>query len=500
MKGQTLTRFIPLTIGVSVSAGILLGLEWGIEAGMASAVIVLSMAISYCYPRAGLWMLLIYLPFGGSITYSIGDGYPLFHLIQDALFIPALIVLMQSRKSLEQFLRIIKPLLPTLWVLLAVSLVTLIFVNGVQQLQQEPPDHPLLIGILGFRVLMGHIPLMFGAYCLIRNQQDLLFLTRLQLILILICCSLGLVQYLLLVNGACPGSSHLEGYAVYKASLQARCLVGGSLLYNPELNLIRLPGTFVAPWQWGWFLISSSFIAYASRLKDPTKVWRLLSWVALLLILVMAVLSGQRIALAIVPTTLLFLIVLTDRPTGLVPIKLGLFVLFSLWIANNLVTLEERLESLIDRWNASPPHTFMVEQFKWVMKAQEGLLGNGLGRATNSARILGKTQLIETYYAKLLYEIGPIGVLAFLVMVSILSILTFKAYRSIQDRSLSRMGLCLWVFILFVSYNTYYPLSVDPVEVYYWFFAGVVLKLPELEAKKSKSGLGNRCLANAIKL
>jgi hypothetical protein len=33
-----------------------------------------------------------------------------------------------------------------------------------------------------------------------------------------------------------------------------------------------------------------------------------------------------------------------------------------------------------------------------------------------------------------------------------------------------------------ISYNTYYyPLDVDPVAVYYWFFAGIALKLPELD-------------------
>jgi hypothetical protein len=35
---------------------------------------------------------------------------------------------------------------------------------------------------------------------------------------------------------------------------------------------------------------------------------------------------------------------------------------------------------------------------------------------------------------------------------------------------------------LFISYNTYYyPLDVDPVAVYYWFVAGMILKLPLLD-------------------
>jgi hypothetical protein len=41
------------------------------------------------------------------------------------------------------------------------------------------------------------------------------------------------------------------------------------------------------------------------------------------------------------------------------------------------------------------------------------------------------------------------------------------------------------VFILFISYNTYYyPLDVDPVAVYYWFFAGVLLKLPDIDKQE----------------
>ena len=38
-----------------------------------------------------------------------------------------------------------------------------------------------------------------------------------------------------------------------------------------------------------------------------------------------------------------------------------------------------------------------------------GLIGSGLGRATNSARALGETKLVETYYPKVLFEVGIVG-------------------------------------------------------------------------------------------
>jgi hypothetical protein len=41
---------------------------------------------------------------------------------------------------------------------------------------------------------------------------------------------------------------------------------------------------------------------------------------------------------------------------------------------------------------------------------------------------------------------------------------------------------------LLISYNTYYyPLDVDPVAVYYWFAAGMILKLPELDREVDTS-------------
>ncbi|MEM6754929.1 MAG: hypothetical protein AAF630_18395, partial [Cyanobacteria bacterium P01_C01_bin.38] len=79
-------------------------------------------------------------------------------------------------------------------------------------------------------------------------------------------------------------------------------------------------------------------------------------------------------------------------------------------------------------------------------------------------------------------EVGILGVLGFLGLVTALTITGFKTYRKVKNRNFRGYGAALWVFILFISYNTYYyPLDVDPVAVYYWFFAGVLFKLPEID-------------------
>jgi hypothetical protein len=118
-----------------------------------------------------------------------------------------------------------------------------------------------------------------------------------------------------------------------------------------------------------------------------------------------------------------------------------------------------------------------------------------LGKGTNSARAYGDTALIETYYPKVIYEVGPFGAIAFLVFVTCLTVITFKIYRSLRDKSLRSFGASFWVFILCISYNTYYyPLDVDPVAIYYWIFAGVTLSLPAIdrqEMEKRREALEN---------
>lgn len=450
----------------------------GLTAGL------LCLSLSFKYPRQALWAFLIYLPFGGTITYAIGNS-PLLQLAKDAFYIPALIGTIQYCRQERLPVLVPKPLIAPLGILLAHCLLVLFFVNGSQQMATDGSEKPFMMGVLGLKVFIGYIPLIVCAFYLLRDKKELYFLLRLHAILILVCCGLAFMQYTFLKTGRCTGTVG-EGVDLFKASLDSRCLVGGALLYSPEHGQIRLPGTFVAPWQWGWFLISSGFLSFAAAFSDPSFIWRNVGLSSMAATFILSVLSGQRIALALVPVSTIILLVLTGQIANLkrfIPIGVGLAILLSIAMAANPALVQERVDSFTSRWEASPPHKFIVDQWGFASD-RAGFLGRGLGRATNSARSLGQSELIETYYPKVLYEVGPLGVLAFLVVVTTLTVVTFKAYRSVKERNLRSYGASLWVFVLFISYNTYYyPLDVDPVAVYYWFFAGVILKLPELERR-----------------
>lgn len=475
-----------------VFIGIVLFFVAGIKAAISGVLGIIIISLSYKYPRQALYTFIIYVPIGGTITYYLGNN-PILQLAKDAFYVPALIGLWQTCRKQGLPLIIPQGIKIPLYIVLGCSLLTLLFVNGGQQfnppsvglLEKAPQEIPLGMGILGLKVFLGYVPLIGCAYYLIRDKRDFLFLSRLQIVLILICCVLGFIQYLLLLTGVCQGTRGLEGNALFVTSLEARCYFGGALLYSPEEGVIRLPGTFVAPWQWAWFLISSTFFTFATGFTDPSLIWRLVGLGSLVTVFINAVISGQRIALALVPICFGILLLLTGQIGNLkrfIPIGIGLALVLGIAMVTNPAVVQERTESFTGRWEASPPQDFIVQQFKENWKNVDGPLGSGLGRATNSARVMGQTKLVETYYPKVLFEVGIIGVLAFLGLVTSLTIIGFKTYRSIKNRNFRSYGAALWVFILFISYNTYYyPLDVDPVAVYYWFFAGVLFKLPELE-------------------
>jgi hypothetical protein len=487
--------FIAATVALAFIVSTILVMVSGLQTSIIGTAIVIFLAIAYRYPRWGLWLFLIYLPFAGTVSYAVGSvyravggyvsyskDYAIFHLAKDALYLPALIAIVISSQWLIKFRKNYLPLAIAILLLFISCLVSLLAVNLSQQLVDTSGERLFWMGIIGLKILVGYIPLLFCSYYLIRDRQDLNFLIRLQITIIIICCSLCLIQYLLLTSGICPGSSSLAAPAATKASLQAQCFVGGSLLYNPAKKLIGLPGTFVAPWQWAWFLVAASFFSFAAFVYETKLKWRIINFSAIALVLIAAVISGQTTATLLVPIIYLVLLLVTESNKSKLALKLGIALLLLTLIANNLGVFGSALDSVIARWNYTPPQSFIVEQFQWI--ARDGIqpLGYGLGRGASAARKLGKIVLIETFYPRLLYEIGWLGTVLFLAVVSLVTVYSFRVYRILEKSSFKKLTLCLWVFILSISYNTYYyPLIVEPVAIYYWFFAGVLLKLPEIE-------------------
>jgi hypothetical protein len=479
---QYTSGVLVLAVFVGALAAVVVEPKLGVVAGGGIACL----AMCFKYPRQAIYAFIIYVPFGGTVTYALG-GSSILQLAKDGFFIPALLcVFLFCQKYNQDF---IIPQLSKIpfFIMLTFIGATFLFSNVPQQLASGGGEQPILLGLLGIKAVIGYTFLITCIYYLIRTKQDIYLLLRMQVGLIITCCLLAFVQYMMLRTGRCEGTVG-TGEELFRASLDSRCLVGGSLLYSPEQGQIRLPGTFVAPWQWGWFLISSAFFAFGTAFNDSNWIWRILGLIALAMVAMNSVISGQRIALALVPAVVILLLVLTGQILNLkrfLPIGIGLALVLVFVAGRNPDVLNERIESFRSRWEAAPPTAFITHQLEWAMDQQEGFFGRGAGRATNSARIFGRTVLVETYHSKLLYEFGVMGLLTVLAYYTALTIATFMAYRQIKDPNLRGYGASMWVFVLFISYFPYYyPLDVDPVNVYYWLAVGIVLKLPDIDRQE----------------
>ena len=512
-----------ISLVMAIAIAVPLGFIINFKVTFIVIVLIPSLVLSYAYPRQALWFFLIYMPFSGTITYWVGGGNALFQLSKDIFYIPALIALIIDIRKQRKPILVNKKLILTLSILIAFALLTLLLVNGSQQfilpycdsLSEDnifllAPDGsylldpetnlviktpckdgiPLLQGILGLKVFLGYIPLIFVGYYLIESKKQLIFLGRLLLVLAIVCCSLGLVQYAMLASGICEGTRGAIGGELFKASLEAKCFVGGSLLYSPSQGQIRLPGTFVSPWHWAWFLIANSFITFTVAFTDTSFLWRTAGLGGLALVMMNSIVSGQRLALALVPICVVISLILTGQIANLkrfIPFGIGLALILSVVATYNPQIIQQRVDSFVARWNTAPPHEFVLEQFDFAIGQQKGILGRGLGKATTSARAFGATALVETYHPKLLYEVGYPGLIAFMLFVTNLVIVTFSSYKKVKDKTINSFGSSFWVFILIISYFPYwYPLDTDPVAVYYWLFAGILLKLPLIEKQEQQ--------------
>jgi hypothetical protein len=495
---------------VTLMISFTLGIVFDAKAALLGVFAIPAMVASFIHPRLGLLALIIYLPLSSTVAFSVvkvfkvmgnlirfDQSYPLYKIAKDAFYFPALAGILLKTKTFDKFRLQAQPFLIAAGIVVIACSITFLSINI--------PDggRGILTGIVGLQTLLGYIPLVLGGYYLLEQKRDLFVINRLFIVLILLCCGLGLVQYFLLARGICPRNYVLNQLPVAvdlsktefypditaKATLKAQCLVGGSLLYNPGRGLIRLPGTFSDPWQWGWFLISSSIIAYAASFSDPLRGWRVMGGIAMVFVLLATFVSGQRLPLLLVPVFYLILLIVTEKEKKRLLLKLGVIGLVSIVATTQSPFLRERVLNFMGRWQYSSPIDFMIAQVRWIFQYVH-IFGFGLGQASSGARRLAGeegTRLIETYYAKLLYEVGIVGFVAFMALVTVLCILTFQSYRRLRTPAFRHWGICIWVFLLFISYNPYYyPLSVEPVSVYYWLFAGLLLKLPEIEDRVGK--------------
>ena len=86
----------------------------------------------------------------------------------------------------------------------------------------------------------------------------------------------------------------------------------------------------------------------------------------------------------------------------------------------------------------------------------------------------------ESWWVKVILELGVPGLLLFAALLGWLVVRAYRAHRAVRDPRLIAVSAALLGFVIWVVlYLTKGPaIDLDPVNVYFWLFAGVLLRLP----------------------
>src|SRR5581483_10851610 len=258
--------------------------------------------------------------------------------------------------------------------------------------------------------------------------------------------------------------------------------------------ILRIPSTFTFVTEYYYYTVAAAAIAYAAwrHTLEPRHRGRLgISLIGLMLSASM--LSGARSALLLTPAMLLGAVVLDFGSRDWIPRlrTAAAVVAFGLVLAT--VVLGANLVGLI---SDVAVHGLGQLKLAFVDEIGNGLkvtvFGTGTGTDTNGARhVLATGQLFqavggtwqENWWVKCWLELGIAGLLAGIAFMGGIAAHAIRTTRRLTDPSLRAVAAAITAYLLWVVVSNFkaQPIDLDPTNVFFYLFIGLLLKLPALE-------------------
>jgi hypothetical protein len=479
--GEDARPLIPLTglvvlvtAAIGVCAFLILRNE-SLAAFGALLLVMLCVAVMVRWQR-GVYGLLLYLPISGAVTLALlpWDGPAVFNpvVFKDWLFVgPAYLgfagAIVLRHQKFPRIGRTVASLLCAFFVLVVVEMA-----------HPEVPN--ALVALIGAKVWLGYLPFIVLGAALATERRQLTLLWRLLAVISLLPCLLGLGEYVasLLFGYERVMTAIYGGNAVVVTQSLTSFLVGGG-------RILRIPSTFTFETQYFGFALAMLVPAFAVSRADPSVRWRRFGWAMIVVVTLAGLLSGARGAYIFFPLLLILMNGLERGVKGTLQ-ALG-------WAAAALVAalaisriaaqaLYAHISELFQDYAVNTAYGGLVQSFSSSWR------GHGTGTNTGAARYaFSRPELfvgIENFYAKTAYELGALGLL---IVVSIFLALIYqgmKALSSLRDPGLRAMAAALTGFLIVVALDSFkgWLVDVDPVNVYFWLFAGVLAGLGGLDS------------------
>jgi hypothetical protein len=421
--------------------------------------------------RRGLYWLVAYLPFAGAVTIAMKLWKPSL-LFKDVLFVIPLYIaffaqLAIHRESLSHFPRLVTYLMLCLTILVIVQADNSRVANT-------------MMALIGIKVWLLYLPLCFVAYAFADSAERIIRLFRLLVALSFIPAAVGLLQLGLVRHFGYNAAMHMSyGNAAAPITQQF------SSFSVEQGSFGRIPSVFTFTTQFFGYSLATLTPAYIVSRTDPTLLWRRLGTWALVAAAFATFISGAREAYVFTPLALGLTYLLDRGLSGLISAMSG--TAFLVWIAITVCVgtgfwaMYGFIESLFNHYATDVAYGGLVQAIEMAP------LGTGTGTNTGAARFaVSDTSsfiAIENYYAKAAVELGIPGLLIVVGLFVAVIVAGLKARRTTILPVFRCWTNAILAFVIIMFLNSFkgWQIDLDPINVYYWLFAGILLKLPVLD-------------------
>jgi hypothetical protein len=368
--------------------------------------------------------------------------------------------------------------------LVLLGLLALIVVG--QAFNPELPNH--LVGLIGVKVWLFYIPLLFLGYYLVQSRDQLFRVLGLMSLVALVPAVIGLVEVVLYYAGQAQ-----TVYDVYGDAASPATQGFTTFMLSHGCTLRRVPSTFSFFYQYYLFgaaMVAISFAWWRGSRPAGRQLWA--AGVVFLLIFVAAMFSGVRLGFIVIPLLVAAIILLAARSANRLPWA-GLAAGVACFaIAGGTAAGVCGLAAHLGKTTSTESQDLGG---KTVSEAvHKTWLGLGAGSDSTAARYafpnvelqspVGNVK--ESWYVKTYLELGVFGLAIVLALFATILYRAARVHFRLRDPQLTMVSaaiLALMGWVLVYSLKAQY-FDLDPINIYFWLFAGILMGLPRLERRE----------------
>lgn len=424
--------------------------------------------------RRGFLLLMLYLPFAGAITLALNLWQPSL-LFKDVLFIiPTYIGLAYEALGRKRIARGF----PRQIVILALCLAALVLAQTVNAGVANS-----MMALIGLKIWLFYIPLALAAYAYFDSCYRFLRFCRLLILPSFIPSAVALLQM---------GTIRSVGYrAAMELSygdmaVQTTQRFAGSQFDSALFG--RVPSIFTFAPQFFAFSLAMLVPAYIVWRTDSSARWRRVGAAAFVASALSTFISGERASFIFTPLAIALIFVFDRGIRGLLEgvclAISGAWLVMSFAFGVSLGPMYNLVGNLFLNYGSDIAYGGLVQALAVAP------FGRGTGTNTGAARYSltdpDSFVNIENYYAKAIYELGLPGLLIVAGLFATILVIGLQVRSTMRSSILRCWAGTLLGFLLVIQLNSFkgWLIDLDPVNVYYWVFCGLLVKLPMLQASE----------------